>query len=66
MTKGRIMWFSEQKAFGFIEVIDEKDVFVHRTSIQGERFTLRKSDEVEFEISQDPKGPQASNVRVVS
>ena len=66
MAKGRIKWFSEQKAFGLIEVIDEKDVFVHRTAIQGERFTLRKSDEVEFEISQDPKGLQASNVRVVS
>jgi len=38
MAKGRIKWFSEQKAFGFVEVIDEKDVFVHRTAIQGERF----------------------------
>ena len=38
MAKGRIKWFSEQKTFGFIELIDEKDVFVHRTAIQGERF----------------------------
>ena len=66
MVKGRIKWISDQWGFGFIEVKDERDVFVHRTAIQGERFTLRKSDEVEFEISQDPKGPQASNVRVVS
>ena len=66
MVKGRIKWISDQWGFGFIEVKDEKDVFVHRTAIQGERFTLRKSDEVEFEISQDPKGPQATNVRVVS
>ena len=66
MTKGRIKWFSEQKAFGLIEVKDEKDVFVHRTAIQGEGFTLRKGDEVEFEISQGQKGPQATNVRVVS
>ena len=66
MAKGRIKWFSEQKAFGFIEVKDEKDVFVHRTAIQGEGFTLRKGDEVEFEISQGQKGPQAINVRVVS
>ena len=66
MAKGRLKWFSEQKDFGFIEVKDGKDVFVHRTAIQGEGFTLREGDEVEFEISQDPKGPQATNVRVVS
>jgi CspA family cold shock protein len=46
-------------------VKDGKDVFVHRTAIQGEGFTLREGDEVEFEISQGPKGPQASNVTVV-
>ncbi|HSB05964.1 MAG TPA: cold shock domain-containing protein [Thermodesulfobacteriota bacterium] len=53
--KGRIKWFSDQKGFGFIEVKDEKDVFVHRTAIQGEGFTLKEGDEVEFEISQGPK-----------
>jgi len=65
MAKGRVKWFSDQKGFGFIEVKDEKDVFVHRTAIQGEGFTLREGDEVEFEISQGPKGPQATNVTVV-
>jgi CspA family cold shock protein len=62
VAKGRIKWFSDQRGFGFIEVKDEKDVFVHRTAIPGEGFTLRKGNEVEFEISQDPKGPQATNV----
>jgi len=66
MAKGRVKWFSDQKGFGFIEVEDGKDVFVHRTAIQGEGFILREGDEVEFEISQGPKGPQATNVRVVS
>ena len=65
MVKGRIKWISGQWGFGFIEVKDEKDVFVHRTAIQCERLTLREGDEVEFEISQGPKGPQASNVKVV-
>ena len=58
MAKGRIKRFSEQKGFGFIEVKDGKDVFVHRTAIQGEGFTLREGDQVEFEISQGPKGPR--------
>jgi cold shock protein len=65
MPKGRVKWFSDQRGFGFIEVKDAKDVFVHRTAIQGEGLTLREGDEVEFEISQDPKGPQATNVKVV-
>jgi len=66
MAKGRVKWFSEQKGFGFIEVKDEKDVFVHRTAIQGERFTLKERDQVEFEISEGPKGPHATHVTVVS
>jgi len=65
MAKGRIKWFSDQWGFGFIEV-NGKNVFVHRTAIQVEGFTLREGNEVEFEISQGPKGPQATNVRVVS
>ena len=56
MANGRVKWFSDQKGFGFIEVKDEKDVFVHHSSIQGEGFkSLREGDEVEFEISQGPK-----------
>ena len=66
MTKGRVKWFSDQKGFGFIEVKDAKDVFVHRSALQGEGFALKEGDEVEFEISQGPKGPQATNVKVVS
>ena len=66
MVKGRVRWFNDQRGFGFIEVKDGKDVFVHRTAIQGERLTLREGDEVEFEISQGQKGPQATDVRVVS
>ena len=65
MAKGRVKWFSDQKGFEFIEVEGAKDGFVHRTAIQGEGLTLRKGDEVEFEISQGPKGPQATNVTVV-
>jgi CspA family cold shock protein len=67
MTRGRVKWFSDQKGYGFIEVEGGKDVFVHHSAIEGEGFkSLKEGDEVEFEVSKGPKGPQASNVRVVS
>ncbi|RPJ04900.1 MAG: cold shock domain-containing protein, partial [Deltaproteobacteria bacterium] len=58
--------FNDKKGFGFIEVEGGKDVFVHHSSIQGEGFkSLTEGDEVEFEISQGAKGPQANNVKRV-
>jgi cold shock protein len=43
-----------------------KDVFVHHSSIQAEGFkSLKEGDEVEFEISQGPKGPSATNLRIL-
>ena len=63
---GTVKWFNETKGFGFIEVDGGgKDVFVHHSSIAGEGFkTLREGEKVEFEITQDPKGPRATNVKV--
>jgi CspA family cold shock protein len=67
MTRGRVKWFSDQKGYGFIEVEGGKDVFVHHSAIEGEGFkSLKEGDEVEFEVSKGPKGPQASNVKLVS
>ncbi len=63
MAKGKVKWFNDSKGYGFIEQEDGPDVFVHFSAIGMDGFkTLREGDEVEFEISDGPKGPQATNV----
>ena len=67
MPKGTVKWFSDQKGYGFITPEDgSKDVFVHYSAIQGDGFkSLKDGQAVEFEISQGPKGPQATNVNKI-
>jgi CspA family cold shock protein len=61
-----VKWFNEKKGFGFITKDDGKDVFVHFSAINREGFkTLSEGDEVEFEVTNGPKGEQATNVVVV-
>ena len=63
MVKGKVKWFNENKGYGFIEQEGGPDVFVHFSSIQMEGFkTLAEGEEVEFEVTQGEKGPQAANV----
>ena len=60
---GRVKWFDEKKGFGFIEREDGNDVFVHFRAITGDGFkTLTDGQEVEFDVEQGDKGPQAVNV----
>jgi CspA family cold shock protein len=64
--KGKVKWFSEAKGYGFIEREEGEDVFVHFTAITGEGFkTLKEGQEVEFDVVQGTKGPQAENVKPV-
>jgi len=63
MAKGKVKWFNSQKGFGFIEMENGKDVFVHHNEIQGQGYkSLEEGEEVEFEIRKGPKGDQATNV----
>jgi CspA family cold shock protein len=63
MARGKVKWFNDQKGFGFIEQEGGGDVFVHYSSIQGDGFkTLAEGEEVEFELTQGPKGPKAEKV----
>jgi CspA family cold shock protein len=67
MAKGHVKWFNEKKGFGFISRDDGNDVFVHFSAIKRDGFkSLYEGDEVEFEVTQGPKGLQATNVVVVS
>ena len=66
MEQGTVKWFNGSKGFGFIQREEGDDVFVHFRAIQSEGFkTLDEGDEVEFEVIQGEKGPQAANVRKV-
>jgi CspA family cold shock protein len=64
MSRGKVKWFNDSKGYGFITTDDGKDVFVHYSAIQndGGFRTLAEGQDVEFEVVQGQKGPQAANV----
>jgi CspA family cold shock protein len=67
MPIGRVKWFNNAKGYGFIVQDGGPEVFVHYSAIQGDGYkTLVEGQEVEFEIAQSDKGPQAANVTKVA
>lgn len=63
--QGTVKWFNPTKRFGFITPTDGgKDVFVHQSELQGSE-VLHDGDRVEFEVTDDARGPKATNVRVI-
>jgi CspA family cold shock protein len=64
--QGTVKWFNDAKGFGFLSQPGGKDVFVHYSAIAADGFrSLKEGDQVEFTITQGPKGPAAANVRKI-
>ncbi|MFW5972111.1 MAG: cold-shock protein [Bacillota bacterium] len=63
MYSGKVKWFNDQKGFGFIEREAGDDVFVHFSAVQADGFkSLEEGQDVEFEVVDGDRGPQAANV----
>ena len=63
MASGKVKWFNDSKGFGFIERHGGGEFFVHWTAIRLDGYkTLQPGQEVEFDIYEGQKGPEAQNV----
>ena len=63
MKKGVVKWFNNQKGYGFINDEEGNSIFVHYTGLNMEGYkTLNENDNVEFDVIEGAKGPQAVNV----
>ena len=67
MVTGTVKWFNGEKGFGFISQDDGgADVFAHFSAISASGYrSLEENQRVEFDVTQGPKGPQASDIRVI-
>jgi CspA family cold shock protein len=67
MATGTVKWFNDAKGYGFITPDDgSEDLFAHFSAIQMGGFkTLKEGQKVSFEVTQGPKGKQASNIQAV-
>jgi len=67
MATGKVKFFNNEKGFGFITPDSgEKDVFVHFSNVVGDGYkSLEEDQQVEFDLAEGRKGPEAQNVRVI-
>jgi CspA family cold shock protein len=62
-VKGKVKWFNAEKGYGFIAREGDPDIFVHFSAIQQDGYkSLREGEEVEFELVESERGPQAQQV----
>lgn len=61
---GVVKWYNETKGYGFIQLEDNRDIFVHRTGLEDSLKALETGQKVEFELKDGEKGPVAVNVKV--
>jgi CspA family cold shock protein len=61
--KGTIKWYNPRKGYGFIQGEDGKDVFVHMTAIPEGAGYLHEGDQVEYEVEETERGPNAKNIK---
>ena len=62
---GRVKWYSREKGYGFVTTANDQDIFFHRASIVDRNARLDEDDQVEFQIRQTNKGPEAFNVSLL-
>ena len=64
--KGTIKRVIRERGFGFISAEDGREIFFHRSALEGTDFdTLEEDNSVEFDVEKGPKGPRAVNVRMI-
>ena len=63
MSEGTVKWFNDAKGYGFIAQENGNDLFVHHSEIKSDGFkTLDEGAKVVFDVTEGPKGPEATNV----
>jgi CspA family cold shock protein len=64
MAKGKVKWYNDAKGFGFIEMEEGKDIFMHRSGLSNAWEDLQEGQKVVFEIKEGDKGPVAYDVKL--
>ncbi len=64
--KGKVKKVIRERGFGFISAEDGKEIFFHRSALEGADFdSLEEDTDVEFDVEKSPKGARAANIRIV-